>query len=142
MTINIKQRLKALQYIDIKAKSKHQEIISLKSSILRGQQFDNMPKSKKNNKNQSEELNILIIDKTEQLYQEIQILYKERDELVQAIESLDDPVENIVMRLFYIDGMTWNEVEAKLKYSRGAIQKIRKSAFENLSKKCERSELK
>lgn len=133
MTINIKQRLKALQYIDIKAKSKHQEIISLKSGILRGQQFDNMPKSK-NNTNHSEELNISIIDKTEQLYQEIQVLYKERDELVQAIESLDDPVENIVMRLFFIDGLTWNEVEAKLKYSRGAIQKIRKSAFENLSK--------
>lgn len=141
MTINIKQRLKALQYIDIKAKSKHQEIISLKSGILRGQQFDNMPKSKSNT-NRSEELNISIIDKTKQLYQEIQVLYKERDELVQAIESLDDPVENIVMRLFFIDCLTWNEVEAKLKYSRGAIQKIRKSAFENLSKKYERSELK
>ena len=141
MTINIKQRLKALQYIDIKAKSKHQEIISLKSSILRGQRFDNMPKSK-NNKNQSEELNILILDKTEQLYQEIQVLYKERDELVQAIESLDDPVENIVMRLFYIDGMTGNKVRAKLQNSRGAAQNSRKSTFENLSKKCERSELK
>jgi len=80
LTINIKQRLKALQYIDIKVKSKHQEIISLKSGILRGQQFDNMPKSK-NNKNQSEELNVLIIDKSEQLYREIQALYKERDEL-------------------------------------------------------------
>ena len=133
--------MKSRRMIDIKAKSKHQEIISLKSGILRGQQFDNMPKSK-SDKNQSEELNILIIDKTEQLYQEIQVLYKERDELIQAIESLNDPVENIVMRLFYIDGMTWNEVEAKLKYSRGAIQKIRKSAFENLSKKCEQSELK
>lgn len=133
MTINIKQRLKALQYIDIKVKSKHQEIISLKSGILRGQQFDNMPKSK-NNKNKSEELNVLIIDKSEQLYREIQALYKEREELIQAIESLDDPVENIVMRLFYIDGMTWNEVETKLRYSRGAIQKIRKSAFGNLSK--------
>lgn len=141
MTINIKQRLKALQYIDIKAKSKHQEIISLKSSILRGQHFDNMPKSESSS-NRSEELNVLIIDKSEQLYQEIQELYRERDKLVQVIESLDDPVENIIMRLFYINGMTWNEVEAKLKYSRGAIQKIRKSAFENLSKNCERSELK
>lgn len=141
MTINIKQRLKALQYIDIKVKSKHQEIISLKSSILRGQHFDNMPKSESSS-NRSEELNVLIIDKSEQLYQEIQELYRERDKLVQVIESLDDPVENIIMRLFYINGMTWNEVEAKLKYSRGAIQKIRKSAFENLSKNCERSELK
>ena len=101
MVIDIKKRLKALPYIDIKAKSKHQEIISLKSGILKGQVFDSMPKSK-SNKNQSEELNVLIIDKSDQLYREIQGLYKERDDLVQAIESLDDPVENIVMRLLYI----------------------------------------
>lgn len=134
MTINIKQRLKALQYIDIKAKSKHQEIISLKSSILRGQQFNDIPKSK-NNKNQSEELNVLIIDKSEQLYQEIQDLYKERDELIQAIESLDDPVENIVMRLFYIDGLSWNQIQAQLRCGRGTIHRARESALKKISKK-------
>jgi DNA-directed RNA polymerase specialized sigma subunit len=134
MTINIKQRLKALQYIDIKAKSKHQEIVSLKSGILRGQQFDNMPKSK-SNKNQSEELNILIIDKTEQLYQEIQGLYKERDELIQAIESLNDPVENIVMRLFYIDGLSWSQIQAQLRCGRGTIHRARESALKKISKK-------
>ena len=136
MTINIKQRLKALQYIDIKVKSKHQEIISLKSSILRGQQFNNMPKSESSS-NRSEELNVLIIDKSEQLYQEIQELYRERDELVQVIESLDDPVENIVMRLFFIDGLTWSEVENKLGCSRGTIYNIRESAFENMTKNSE-----
>ena len=134
MTINIKQRLKALQYIDIKAKSKHQEIISLKSSILRGQQFNNMPKSK-NNKNQSEELNVLIIDKSEQLYREIQALYKERDELVQVIESLDDPVENIIMRLLYIDGLSWNQIQAQLRCGRGTIHRARESALKKISKK-------
>lgn len=134
MTVNIKKRLKALQYIDIKAKSKHQEIISLKSGVLKGQTFDSMPKSK-SNKNQSEELNISIIDRSEQLYEEIKKLYRERDELVQLIESLDDPLENIVMRLFFIDGLTWSEVENKLGCSRGTIYNIRKSAFENISKR-------
>ena len=133
MTINIKQRLKALQYIDIKVKSKHQEIISLKSGILRGQQFDNMPKSK-NNKNKSEELNVLIIDKSEQLYREIQDLYKEREELIQAIEDLDDPVENIVMRLLYIDGLSWNQVERKLNCSLATIQRARDKSLVKLSK--------
>lgn len=134
MTINIKQRLKALQYIDIKVKSKHQEIISLKSGILRGQQFDNMPKSK-NNKNQSEELNVLIIDKSEQLYREIQELYRERDELVQVIESLDDPIENIIMRLLYIDGLSWNRIQAQLRCGRGTIHRARESALKKISKK-------
>jgi DNA-directed RNA polymerase specialized sigma24 family protein len=134
LTINIKQRLKALQYIDIKAKSKHQEIISLKSSILRGQQFNNMPKSK-SNKNQSEELNVLIIDKSEQLYREIQELYQERDELVQVIESLDDPVENIIMRLLYIDGLSWSQIQAQLRCGRGTIHRARESALKKISKK-------
>ncbi len=133
MTVDIKQRLKALPYIDIKAKSKHQEYISLRSGILKGQTLDSMPKSK-SNKNQSEELNISIIDRSEQLYEEIKKLYRERDELVQLIESLNDPLENIVMRLFFIDGLTWSEVENKLGCSRGTIYNIRRSAFENISK--------
>ena len=123
-----------MPYIDIKAKSKHQEIISLKSGILRGQQFDSMPKSK-SNKNQTEELNVLIIDKSEQLYQEIQELYRERDELVQVIESLDDPVENIIMRLLYIDGLSWNQIQAQLRCGRGTIHRARESALKKFSKK-------
>ena len=134
MTVDIKQRLKALPYIDIKAKSKHQEYISLRSGILKGQTFDSMPKSK-SNKNQSEELNISIIDRSEQLYQEIQELYQERDELVQVIESLDDPVENIIMRLLYIDGLAWNQIQAQLRCGRGTIHRARESALKKISKK-------
>lgn len=134
MTVDIKQRLKALPYIDIKAKSKHQEYISLRSGILKGQTFDSMPKSK-SNKNQSEELNISIIDRSRQLYQEIQELYQERDELVQVIESLDDPVENIIMRLLYIDGLSWNQIQAQLRCGRGTIHRARESALKKISKK-------
>ena len=134
MTVDIKQRLKALPYIDIKAKSKHQEYISLRSGILKGQTFDSMPKSK-SNKNQSEELNISIIDRSEQLYQEIQELYQERAELVQVIESLDDPVENIIMRLLYIDGLSWNQIQAQLRCGRGTIHRARESALKKISKK-------
>lgn len=130
MTVDIKQRLKALPYIDIKAKSKHQEYISLRSGILKGQTFDSMPKSK-SNKNQSEELNISIIDRSEQLYQEIQELYQERDELVQVIESLDDPVENIIMRLLYIDGLSWNQIQAQLRCGRGTIHRARERFEKN-----------
>lgn len=136
MTVDIKQRLKGLKYIDIKARSKHQELISLRSGILKGQTFDSMPKAK-DNKNKTEELNVLIIDKSEKLYEEIKGIYRERDELVRLIESLEDPVENIVMRLFFIDGLTWSEVENKLGCSRGTIYNIRESAFENMTKNSE-----
>ena len=134
MSIDIRQRLKALQYIDIKAKSKHQEIISLKSGILRSQQYTDQPKAGSPG-NRSEELNVLIIDKSEKLYQEIQELYQERDEQVKAVESLQDPLENIVMRLFYIDGLSWNEIQIRLRCGRGTIHRARDSALKKLSKK-------
>lgn len=133
MTINIKQRLKALQYIDIKAKSKHQEIISLKSGILRGQQFDNMPKSQSND-NRTEEMNIKAIDRIAELYQEIEREYKEREELVRAIEELEEPIENIVMRLLYIDGLSWSQVERRLNCSPATIQRARDKAIAKLVK--------
>lgn len=133
MTVDIKQRLKALPYIDIKAKSKHQELISLRSSILRGQTFDSMPKAR-DNKNKTEDLNVSIIDQSEQLYEEIRSIYRERDEMIQAIESLDDPFENIVMRLLYINGLTWNEVERKLRCSPATIQRTRGRALDKMSK--------
>lgn len=133
LTINIKQRLKALQYIDIKAKSKHQEIISLKSGILRGQQFDNMPKSQSND-NRTEEMNIKAIDRIAELYQEIEREYKEREELVRAIEELEEPIENIVMRLLYIDGLSWSQVERRLNCSPATIQRARDKAIAKLVK--------
>ena len=78
---------------------------------------------------------MLIIDKSEKLYQEIQELYQERDELVKAVESLEDPLENIVMRLFYIDGLSWNEIQIRLRCGRGTIHRARDSALKKLSKK-------
>lgn len=131
---DIKKRLRSLKYIDIKAKSKHQEIISLRSGILRGQQYNDQPKAD-SPVNRSEELNVLIIDKSEKLYREIKDLYAERDDLIKAIESLDDPVENIIMRLLYIDGLTWDEVQARLRCSRGTIHKVRDGALTKLSKR-------
>ena len=133
MTIDIKQRLKALPYANIKIKSLHRQISSLKSGVLRGQSFDSMPKSK-SNKNQSEEFNVRVIDKSDELFKKIEKIYKEQDELIEWIEDLEDPFENMVMRLLYIDGLSWNEVQIQLRCSRSTIKRARESALKNLSK--------
>nr|DAF12103.1 MAG TPA: Protein of unknown function (DUF1492) [Caudoviricetes sp.] len=141
MSIDIRQRLKALQYIDIKAKSKHQEIISLKSGILRSQQLNAEPRSTSKT-NHSEELNLLIIDKTDKLYKEIEELYLERDEMVRAIESLEDPLENIVMRMLYIDSLSWRDIQRRLKCSSATIQRAKDKAIAKLIKKYDKNESK
>lgn len=134
MTIDIRKRLASLKYIDNKVKSKRQEIVSLHSGILKSQQYSDESKGGSLS-NKSEDLNILIIDRTRELYDEIEKLFEERDELVKAIESLEDPAENIVLRLFYINSYSWKEVERELKWSRGTIQSIKMAGLRNLGNK-------
>lgn len=133
MTNDIRKRLASLKYTDSKVKSLRQEIIRLKSGILKSQQYSDEPKGGSIN-NKAEDLNIRIIDKSNELYSEIDDLYAERDELVRAIESLEDPFENIVMRLLYINGYSWKEVESEFNASHATIQRARDRAIKNLSK--------
>lgn len=134
MTTDIRKRLDSLKHVDSRVKSKRLEIVSLRSGILKGQQYSDEPKGGSLS-NKSEDLNIAIIDRTKELYDEIEKIFKERDELVKAIESLENPAENIVLRLFYINGYSWREVERELNWSRATIQRARSSGISKLSEK-------
>ena len=92
-----------------------------------------MPKSPSND-NRTEEMNIKVTDRIDELYQEIEREYKEQEMLIRAIESLEEPIENIIMRLLYIDGLSWSEVERRLNCSPATIQRARDKALVKLSK--------
>lgn len=128
---DIKKRLKRLPYSNVRIKSLHHEIISLRSGTVKGQSFNNMPKTK-DNKNKSEELNIHVIDKINEIYKKIEREYQEQDILVKAIENLSDPIENLVMRLLCIEGLSWNEVQRELRCSRSTIKRARESAIKKM----------
>ena len=129
----IEKELKKLKFKNVKIQSLHCEIINLRSGIMKGQNFDSMPKYQSND-NRTEEMNIKAIDRIAELYQEIEREYNEQKELVRAIEELEEPIENIVMRLLYIDGLSWNEVQIQLRCSRSTIKRARESALNSLSK--------
>ena len=129
----IEKELKKLKFKNVKIQSLHCEIINLRSGIMKGQNFDSMPKSQSND-NRTEEMNIKAIDRIAELYQEIEREYNEQEELVRAIEELEEPIENIVMRLLYINGLSWNEVQIQLRCSRSTIKRARESALKSLSK--------
>ena len=131
--IDIKKRLKRLPYVNIKIKSLHHEIISLRSGTVKGQSFDGMPKSPTND-NRTEDMNIKVVDKINEIYQQIEREYQEQDDLIKAIESLSDPIQNIVTRLLYIDGLSWNQVERKLNCSPATIQRARDKSLVKLAK--------
>lgn len=129
----IEKELKNLKFKNVKIQSLHREIINLRSGIMKVQTFDSMPKSQ-NNDNRTEEMNIKAIDRIAELYQEIEREYKEKEELVRAIEELEEPIENIVMRLLYIDGLSWSQVERRLNCSPATIQRARDKSLVKLSK--------
>lgn len=129
----IEKELRKLKFKNVKIQSLHHEIINLRIGIVKGQSFDSMPKSSSND-NRTEEMNIKAIDRISEIYQEIEQLYKEQEELVKAIEDLEEPIENIVMRLLYIDGLSWNQVERKLNCSQATIQRARDKAVVKLVK--------
>ena len=129
----IEKELKKLKFKNVKIQSLHHEIINLRSGIMKGQNFDSMPKSQSND-NRTEEMNIKAIDRIAELYQEIEKEYKEQEELVRAIEELEEPIENIVMRLLYIDGLPWSQIQRRLNCSNATIQRARDKAISHLSK--------
>ena len=130
--IDIKKRLKKLPYVNIKIKSLHREIISLRSGTIKGQSFDSMPKSPSNN-NRTEDVNIRVVDKINEIYKKIEWEYQEQDDLIKAIENLTDPIQNIVMRLLYIDGLSWDEVQRRLNCSNATIQRARDKAIKEIT---------
>lgn len=129
---DIKKRLKKLPYVNIKIKSLHREIISLRSGTIKGQSFDSMPKSPSNN-NRTEDVNIRVVDKINEIYKKIEREYQEQDDLIKAIENLTDPIQNIVMRLLYIDGLSWDEVQRRLNCSNATIQRARDKAIKEIT---------
>lgn len=128
----IEKELKKLRFKNVKIQSLHYEIINLRAGIVKGQNFDGMPKAVSND-NRTEEMNIKAIDRIAELYQEIELLYKEQEELIKAIEELEEPIENIVMRLLYIDGLSWNQVERRLNCSSATIQRARDKAIQEIT---------
>ncbi|MGN0629525.1 MAG: DUF1492 domain-containing protein [Oscillospiraceae bacterium] len=51
-----------------------------------------------------------------------------------AIETLDDPTSRTLLRCYYIEGMTWDEVRYYMHYSRRQIFYLRTKALEQLKR--------
>lgn len=130
---SIIKRLKRLRFFDVIVQSKRDEITQLRSGIARSPQYSSEPKGSPVG-NSNENLNIRIINRTQEIQIEIEQMYNERDKLVDLIDSLDDPIENMVLRLFYLNGKSWKEIAREMNGHPKTFQNIRKSGINNLDK--------
>ncbi len=132
--MNVKKRLNNLKYFDTKLNSLRQERIALRAAVQKAQIYSDEPKGSKRG-NKTEDLNVRIISESERIDEEMKKLWDERNETAQAIESLEDPLENIIMRWYYINGCSRFEVMRKVNCSRTTFQRVKKSAIEHLEAK-------
>ena len=131
--MQLRKEFKKLKIKNIKIQSLHREIQDLRTGIVKGQSFNGLPKTPSTD-NRTEDLNNKITDKIDELYKKIEQEQAEQEFLTKAIESLEDPIENIVMRLLYINNLSWSEVERRLNCSPATIKRVVDRAFANLSK--------
>lgn len=131
MTEEIIIKLKKLRLFDTIIKSKKEELISLKSGIQKSPKFTDEPRGDSDS-NSTENLNVKIIDKAREIEKEIGNLYDERSEIVAMIDQLNDPIETAVLRLFYVNGMTWKEISIELNGHQKTFQNVRKTGIQNL----------
>ena len=59
-------------------------------------------------------------------------LYQTKNEILDAIDKLEDSRERIALRAYYIDMKTWEEVAVELKYTWRQTMRIRKTALEHI----------
>jgi RNA polymerase ECF family sigma factor len=129
--MNLKQRLNRLKNFDSDMRTLKNELIVLESSILKGKVLSHdLIRTKRGNK--VEDVNINIIDKSDQIYQKLEQLLDERTETVEAIERLEDTKEVLVLRFFYIHGYSKERTARELNCSVTTINRIKSSAISNL----------
>ncbi|MBF0699163.1 DUF1492 domain-containing protein [Streptococcus danieliae] len=128
---DIKKRLNRLKKIPERLQEIKREIEYLESNPIASQQFENQPRNN-SNRNTTEDRTINTIDRLSELKVEFKACLDEQKEMAQGIESLSDPLDNMVIRLFYIDGNSWDEVARSLRVSKATIQRARTRAMEEL----------
>lgn len=119
MEKNITNRLKNLRYFTSLEKSRKLEIRELQAKCYTTRQSKHEIEAIQENIAQ---LNCLIDE-----------MYLERELLTAAIEQLD-PLEKIIIRLYYINGYSWRMIEIELNHKRRNLQEYRKKGIEKLTK--------
>ena len=128
--LDIEMRLKWLKNFDVLVRSKRQEIAQLRSGIYRSSSlFTEHELSER-----ADTLNAKIIDKSDEILKELESLYEERDRLIKAIEQIKDPFSQLVIRLYYINGLSWYEIQRELPGSAKTLQRARNKALKELEK--------
>lgn len=66
------------------------------------------------------------------LRREIRVLVSKREEIRRTIDSLDDRDERLLLRLRYINGLTWEQIAANMSYTMTQLHRIHDRALKHI----------
>ena len=92
-----------------------------------------MPSGKNNNQSRIEELTVKLMELEEQLADKLWQRETEIKEVEAWIETLK-PYQRNVIRLRYIEGRTWRQVQKRTHYTREGVMKINAAVKKGLKK--------
>lgn len=98
--------------------------------------FDKIPGSTHDAGSPTERLAVKHIDLVERYQRKLEDLRAEALQIEDAIETLE-PIEQMLMRYRYLDGMTWEEVAVAISYSWMQMHRIHSRALTKLSEQSE-----
>lgn len=96
------------------------------------QSITGMPSGKNNNQSRIEELTAKLMELEEQLVDRIQQRETQIEEVEAWIETLK-PYQRNVIRLRYIEGRTWRQVQRRTHYSKDGVLFINRSILKSLN---------
>lgn len=128
--IDIKVRLNRLKKIPSRLQGIKREIEHLESNLT-SLNVQN-ESTTKNHKNTAEDRTIKTIDRLSELRSEHYTIYCEYSDTIKMIELLPDLEDNLVLRLLYVNRLSWDEVAKRMKMSSSTVQRVRTRAIKEL----------
>lgn len=106
---------------------------SLDNGLLSGSnQFTTRVKTSQTNTTEDKILEIL--ERKDEIVEQMQTIMDERFEVLNMINQLDDVVENLVLEMIYFNNLPLVKICNDLNFSKVQIYRIKKKAIENLAK--------
>lgn len=128
-----KKRLKAYRAMKLELDGIASTLATLESVVYgpKGSRLDGMPRSGSGDGGPVERAAIKLTDLQEKYLDKAAALIEATEEVEDAIEILDER-QRTLMRLYYIQGLSWEDVCGRMSYSWRQIHRIHSAALQAL----------
>lgn len=134
--MNPKEYLSRALWLDQRIKSKLEQLDTLRALAMKvGANLTEEKVSGGNNtKSHMENTIAKIVDLEKEINEDIDRLVGIKAEIMETISRVDDPINQIILEMRYVNGKGWDEISRVLNYKDRSIFKIHSRALKEITK--------